>query len=134
MNSNINVLSWILVAVLFLMMLKTSYPLMILLDLLQFLHLHVYVIVTPLPYLYMESLSALKNVNFVFLPALWSNPNPNTNGTYYDFQEDTTFLGNLHPFIFFFLIFGGTYLLCWLLTFKCNKIKCLRKQAKQIFK
>lgn len=68
------------------MMIKSNYPMVIILDLLQFIHMHIYVIALPLPYLYMNVASVLKNLNFVFLPKLYSNPNPNTNDPYYNFQ------------------------------------------------
>ena len=133
-NSNVNILSWILIAVLFLMMIKCSYPLIVLIDLLQYIHLHVYVVLTPLPYLYMQALSALKNVNFVFLPTLSSNPTDVTSANYYDFQPDTTFLGNCHPFFFFLVIFGSAYLIFMLLSAQCCKIKSIRSRVKKIYR
>ena len=133
-HSNVNVISWLLIAVLFIMMIKCSYPLIVLLDLLQYIHMHVYVVLTPLPYLYMQALSALKNVQFVFLPVLSNNPTSDSNANYYDFQPDTTFLGNFHPFIFFFIIFGSTYLIFMLLSAQCCKIKSIRSRTKKIFR
>jgi hypothetical protein len=133
-NGQVNVLSWLLIAVLVIMMVRCSYPLIVLIDLLQYIHLHVYVVVTPLPFLYMQALSAFKNVNFVFLPKLWSNPTPFPSDPYYDFQEDTTFLGNCHPFVFFLLLFGCTYLLFALLSHRCCTIRPLRSRARKIFR
>lgn len=116
------------------MMLKCSYPLIIFLDLLQYIHLHIYIVMTPLPYLYMMALSALKNINFAFLPILYSNPKPDQNATYYDFQPDTTFLGNCQPLIFFLAIFGGTYLIFMFLSSSYNKIRCIRTRTKSVFR
>ena len=116
------------------MMVRCSYPLIVCLDLLQYIHLHLYVLLTPLPYLYMQALSAFKNVNFLFLPALWTYESTDYTANYYDFQRDTTFLGNSHPLIFFLSIFGGTYLIFWLLSLQCNKIKWLRKKTKSIYR
>lgn len=116
------------------MMFRCSYPLIVLLDLLQYLHLHLYVLVVPLPYLYMQALSALKNVNFLFLPVLSSNPTANPSAPYYNFQPDTSFLGNCQPLVFFAAIFGTAYLLIFFLSKRCNKIKCLRTRSKQIYK
>ncbi len=42
-KGNINTVSWILVSLLALMMIKTSYPLMILIDFLQILYMHLYI-------------------------------------------------------------------------------------------
>lgn len=53
MSSKVDVVSWLLIVVLMLMMFRCSYPLIVLLDLLQYIHMHIYVIVLPLPYLYM---------------------------------------------------------------------------------
>jgi len=134
LSKKVNVLSYVLVVVLFLMMIKCSYPMIVLIDLLQYIHMHIYVLAVPLPYLFLQVLSTLKNINFAFLPQLYTLPNPNQNGPYYSFQSDTTFLGNCQPFVIFFAIFGGAYLLFWLLSMK--KINCslwLRKKAKYIF-
>ena len=107
----------------------------VLLDVLQLIHMHIYVIAIPLPYLYMQVVSVMKNLNFAFLPTLYSNPNPNTSDPYYNFQQDTTFLGNCQPFIFFLAIFGGAYLITWLLTQrKINRFKGFRHKMKEIFK
>jgi hypothetical protein len=133
LSSQVNVLSLVLIALLVVMMVRCSYPQLVLLDLLQYIHLHVYVILAPMPYLFMQVLSTLKNVNFAFLPALYSNPSPSTTSPYYNFQSDTTLLGNIQPLVFFLAIFGGTYLLCWLLSQRFNKFKWLRKKAKHIF-
>lgn len=133
-NSKVNVLSWLLIAVLAIMMFRCSYPLIILLDLLQYLHLHLYVLVAPLPYLYMQALSALRNVNFLFLPVLSSSPTTNTSAPYYSFQTDTSLLGNIQPLIFFAAIFGSTYLIFFALSKKCNKVKCLREKCRQIYR
>lgn len=115
-------------------MFRCSYPLIVFLDLLQYIHLHIYIVLLPLPYLYMESLSALKNVNFVFLPKLSSNPTSDITATYYDFQPDTSFLGNCQSLVFFLAIFGCTYILFALLSAKCNKIKWLRTRARKIYR
>ena len=123
-----------MIAVLFLMMIRCSYPLIVLIDLLQYIHLHVYVVLTPLPYLYMQALSALKNVNFVFLPVLSSNPTSDTKANYYDFQTDTSFLGNCHPFVFFLIIFGSVYLIFMLLSAQCCKVRSIRSRVKKIFR
>jgi len=106
----------------------------VLIDLLQLIHMHIYVLAAPLPYLFMQVLSSLKNINFAFLPPLYSLPNPNPNANYYAFQSDTTFLGNCQSFVIFLAIFGGTYLLFWLLTLKkLNCSSCLRRKIKSIF-
>ena len=132
-NSNVNVVSWLLIVVIMIMMFRCSYPLIVLLDLLQYIHLHLYVLLNPLPYLYMQALSALKNVNFVFLPVLSDHSTGDTNANYYDFQPDSSFLGNCQPFVFFLLIFGSTYLIFMILTTFC-KVKSIHSRAKKIFK
>lgn len=54
MKQNVNVLSWILVALLLLMMINCSYPLIVLLDFLQLVYMHLYIEINPLPYLWMH--------------------------------------------------------------------------------
>ena len=134
LNSKVDIVSWLLIAVLLLMMVRCSYPLIVLIDLLQYIHLHVYLLLAPLPYLFMQAVSALKNVNFAFLPTLYSDPSPDPFSSYYDFQKDTTFIGNCQPFVFFLAIFGGAYFICYILTFEFNKIKCLRRFCKKVYR
>jgi hypothetical protein len=125
----------VLIVVILLMMIKSNYPMIVLLDLVQLIHMHIYVIALPLPYLYMQVVSVLKNLNFAFLPSLYSDPNPNQDGPYFAFQPDTTFLGNCQPFVFFIAIFGGAYVVFWALTLKfINRSKCFRKRVRAIFK
>jgi hypothetical protein len=135
LSKKVNVIGYILIAVLVLMMIRCSYPQIVLLDLLQYIHLHVYILVNPMPYLFITVVSTLKNINFGFLPALFTNPSPDENGNYYIFQADTTFLGNCQPFVFFLAIFGGSYTLFWVLSNRAiNKWKWLYKKTKSIFK
>ncbi len=135
MSGQVNVLSWILIVVIILMMIKENYPMIVLLDLVQFIHMHIYVLAIPLPYLYMQVISVLKNLNFAFLPILYTNSKTNIDDPYYNFQPDTTFLGNCQPFVFFLIIFAGTYLVFWLLSLrKVNRFKFLRSKIKSIFK
>jgi hypothetical protein len=54
MSSQVNVVSWILIIVILLMMIKSNYPMVVLLDLVQLVHMHIYVIALPLPYLFMN--------------------------------------------------------------------------------
>ena len=134
-SGQVNVISYLLIVVILLMMVKTSYPMIVILDLIQFIHMHIYVTAIPLPYLYMSIISILKNLNFAFLPPLYTNPNPNQNDPYYTFQQDTTFLGNCQPLFYFLTIFGGVYLLVWVLTLKViNRWNCFRKKMRAIFK
>jgi hypothetical protein len=66
---------------------------------------------------------------------MYTNSNPNQNDPYYSFQADTTFLGNFQPFVFFVALFGGVYLIFWLLTLKkINRFKSFRHKVKAIFK
>jgi len=135
LQKQVKVIGWILIIVLMLMMIKCTYPLVVLIDLIQYIHMHVYVLVLPLPYLFMKVLSSLNHVQFMFLPALYKIKDPNVDDPYNFFQDDTTFLGNCQPFVFFLAIFGGTYLLTWLLSNKTiNRCSWLRKKAKHIFK
>jgi len=61
-KSQTNVISMVLIVILFLMMIKLSYPLIVLIDLLQMIHMHIYIVVNPLPYMWMSVTSALSNV------------------------------------------------------------------------
>jgi len=135
MSSQVNVLSWVLIVVILLMMIKANYPMIVLLDLIQFVHMHVYILALPLPYLFGQIVAVLKNLNFAFLPALYSDPAPNQSNPYYSFQSDTTFLGNCQPFVFFIAIFGGAYLLFWLLSLRVvNRWRGLRQKVKAVFR
>jgi len=87
LSKKVNIVGYILIGLLVLMMFRCSYPQIVLLDLLQYIHLHVYVLINPMPYLFIQVASTLKNVNFGFLPALYTNPAPDANGNYYLFQE-----------------------------------------------
>lgn len=132
-SSQVNILSWILIIALLIMAIKCSYPLIILLDLLQYLYLHIYILALPLPYLYMNAMAQLSIVNFTFLPKLFTDTSATTN-PYYQFQTDTTFLGNMQPLVFFAAIYLSIYFVFWLLTLK--KVNCWswRRKVKKIFK
>ena len=132
--SKTNILSWVLIVAILLLMIKVSYPTIVLLDLLQYAHMHIYVTALPLPYLYMKAFDAMGNVNFTFLPTLYSNPSPDTSLPYYVFQPDSTFLGNCQPFIFFLGIFLTVYLIFFGLSRKCFPVKCMRVNAKKAYK
>ena len=56
------------------MMIRCSYPQLVLLDLLQYMHLHAYLLLSPMPFLFMQVLATLRNLNFAFLPALFTRP------------------------------------------------------------
>jgi hypothetical protein len=76
------------------MMIKCSYPLIVLIDLLQMIHMHIYIVLEPLPYMWMSFSSALSNLQFTFLPKLHSEVDLTSRNPYYLFQTDITFLGN----------------------------------------
>lgn len=61
-QEQVNVLSWILIVIIFLMMIKCSYPLIVLIDLLQMLHMHLYITINPLPYFWMTVMSVFSNI------------------------------------------------------------------------
>lgn len=133
LSQKVNILSWVLIIVLILLMFKTNYPMIILIDLLQLAYMHIYTLALPLPYLYMNVASTLKNLHFTFLPTIFTNSSPNTNDPYYIFQPDTTFSGNCQPLVFFIAIFGGTYLVFWVLSHRVNKFRWLRRKSKAVF-
>ena len=125
------------------MMINPGSSVTVMTDLVQSLYMQIYVAVNPLPYLFMQAVNALQSVNFTFFPKLWTNPDSasttarllsTASTSYSNFQADTTFLGNCHPFVFSVGIFSGIYLITWLLTLSCNKIKCFRKLMKKVFR
>jgi len=59
MKSNVNVIGWIFIAVLIVMMINFSYPLVVLIDFLQLIYMHLYIDIEPLPYMWMQMMSAL---------------------------------------------------------------------------
>jgi len=116
-------------------MIRANYIVIIILDTLQFIYMHIYVIAIPLPYLYMHVISKLSNVHFTFLPILYTNPDSNLDNPYINFQTDSSFLGNCHPFVFFLIIFGSIYLIFWALSSrKINKFTNFRNKVKKIFR
>jgi hypothetical protein len=135
MKQNVNVLGWILVAVLGLMMLKISYPLLVLIDFLQLIYMHLYVDVSPLPYFWMNIMSSMENVNFVFLPQFHSEIDETATNPYNYFKKDITMLGNIQPLVYIGGLFGAIYLIFWGLSVcKIKVFRCLRKRVKRIFK
>jgi len=133
-SGQVNVISYLLIAVLFLLMIRSNYIVIIVLDTLQFIHMHIYVLAVPLPYLYMNVISKLNNIHFTFLPTFYTNPESRIENPYLNFQTDTSLLGNCHPLVFFIIIFGAIYLIFWMLSSrKINKFANFRKKVRQIF-
>lgn len=65
--------SWILLAVILMMMVKYSYPLMVLVDALQLLYMHTYLFLGTLPYLWFNVNNVLGFAHFNFLPKLYTS-------------------------------------------------------------
>jgi hypothetical protein len=119
------------------MMIKFSYPLMILVDTVQFLYMHLFVVISTLPYMWFNVNNVLGYFHFNFLPKIYEFDTTVTEITqaYNQFQTDTTFLGNMHPFIFFVSIFCGVYLVIWVLTTKkINRFEKFREKVKWLYK
>ncbi len=135
MKENVNVLGWVLIVVLFLMMIKMSYPLIVLIDFLQLIYMHLYVEVSPLPYFWMNIISSLENVNFAFLPQIYQENNQGSTNPYYLFKKDITMLGNVQPLLMLGALFGLIYLVFWGLSVcKIRAFRCLRKRCRRVFK
>lgn len=137
LTKQVSILSWILIAVIFMLMIKFSYPLMILIDTVQFLYMHLFVILSPLPYMWFNVNNILSYFHFTFLPKIHEYDTTTTSKEqpYNVFQTDSTFLGNMQPFIFFISIYCGMYLIVWLLTLKkINRSDSFREKARQLYK
>lgn len=135
LKERVNVLSWILIAVIFLMMIKFSYPLLVLVDTLQLLYMHVYLLIDPLPYLWYNINNVFGFFHFNFLPKLYTQSVEGSTTLYANFQDDTTMLGNLHPFVFIVSIFVFVFFIFWMLsTKKVNRSDCFRKKVRKVFK
>lgn len=118
-------------------MIKFSYPLLIFIDTLQFLYLHIYIVLTPLPYSWLKLNEVFKYFNFTFLPKLYTYDTTTTSHVqpYNLFETDSTLLGNLQPFVFIVAIYCGVYLIVWLLTLKkINRIEKFREKVKMIYR
>ena len=127
--------SWILLAVIFIMMIKFSYPLFVLIDSLQLLYMHTFLLISPLPYLWYNINDIFGFFHFNFLPKLYTETKAPTKDLYTDFIDDTTMLGNLHPFVFIVGIFVFTYFVFWLLSHKkVNCSDCFRKKVRKVFR
>lgn len=70
LSKQVSILSWILIAVIFLMMIKFSYPLLVLVDTVQFFYMHLFVILSPLPYMWFNVNNVLGYFHFNFLPKI----------------------------------------------------------------
>lgn len=137
LQSQVNVLSWILIAVVFAMMIKFSYPLLVFIDAVQFLYMHLFVVISILPYMWFNVNSILGYFHFNFLPKIHTIDTTSTpkSQPYSLFLSDTTFLGNMQPFIFFISIYCGMYLLVWILTTKkINRWDAFREKVKILYK
>lgn len=135
MKSDVNILSWVLIILLILMMVKCTYPLIVLIDFIQVLYLHLYIEIKPLPYLWMQVMSALENVNFSFLPKIYSEIDETRSNPFYFFKNDITFLGNMQPIIFIGTLFTITFLTSWaIVKSNISLLKGLRKPIKKVFK
>lgn len=93
------------------MMLYYSYPVLLLVDTIQAIYLHSFLMISPLPYMWFKVNSIFGYFHFTFLPKLYSTDTPEQ--PYSLFITDSTFLGNCSPFFFFIFIFVGVFLLVW---------------------
>lgn len=79
MQKQVSIISYILISIIFLMMVKYSYPLLIFMDTLQLLFMHVYIVLSPLPYSWFKLTYVFKYFNFSFLPKLYTYDTTTTN-------------------------------------------------------
>lgn len=137
LQKQVSVLSYILIAVVFAMMIKFSYPLLVLLDTAQFLYMHLFVTINILPYMWFNINNLLGYFHFNFLPKLYEYDTTTTPKLqpYNSFSTDTSFLGNIQPFVFFVSIYSGLYLIVWLFTLqKINRFENFRKKVRWLYK
>lgn len=118
-----------LLLVIGLLLLKNNYPALIGIEALQLLHLHIFLFWNPLPYLEYKFLDALKSINLMFIPSIFS-PLGLNNQYYSAFTNDVSFLGN-SPIIVFLLIIIGIYLLVAILS---SKRFVSNKHIRKLFK
>ena len=117
------------------MMIAFSYPLLVLIDTLQLLFMHTFLLISPLPYLWYNINNILGFFHFTFLPKLYTQEIAGSKTLYSEFQSDTTMLGNIHPFVFIVSIFLFVYFIFWILSTKTvNRSDCFRKRVKKIFR
>ena len=72
-------------------MIKFSYPLMILVDTVQFLYMHLFVVISTLPYMWFNVNNVLGYFHFNFLPKIYEFDTTVTEITqaYNQFQKDS---------------------------------------------
>lgn len=137
LQKQVSIISYILVAVVFAMMIKFSYPLLVLIDTVQFLYMHLFVVISILPYMWFNVNSVLGYFHFDFLPKIYEFGTTTTAKVqpYNLFKTDLSFLGNMQPFIFFVSIYCGCNLIIWLLTTKkINRFEKFREKVKWLYK
>jgi hypothetical protein len=132
-QSGTQAVTYIFLILLGLFFVKSGYPALITLEILQLIYLHIFLFTDPLPYLEYKFLDALKYFHFLFLPS----PFPSlhlTNPTYSLFSPDVSYLSN-SPFLILIAFVAVLYLLVSMLSSKrfINN-KALRKTFKKIRK
>ena len=111
------------------LLVKGGYAVLISLEILQLMHLHIFLYTIQLPYLQYVFLDTLKYFNFMFLPALF--PNLGITNSYYSlFTQDISFLTN-SPLIIILLAILFLYLV---VSFLSSKRFITNKFIRKLFK
>jgi hypothetical protein len=61
-------ITWIFLALIFVLLIKTGYPVLILLEVGQIIYMHIFLYASPMPFLELKFLTKLKFFNFTFFP------------------------------------------------------------------
>lgn len=127
------VVTWIFLAFVFLFLLKSNYPVLLFIEVVQIIYMHIFLYAGPMPFLELNFLKSLKGLHFTFFPQLFSlQP---AEKAYEDISTDMSFLANCHPLIFVWVIVGILFLLFTILSSKkIMKNKDIRKFAKRVKK
>ena len=133
MVSVTQVISYCLLALLALFFVKSGYPALITIEIVQLIYMHIFLYTTPLPYMEYNFLNVLQYFHLTFLPSIFPALNL-TEPTYALFSSDLSLLAN-SPLIVLFAFIMAAYLLLAVLSskrFVSNKV--IRRLFKSIRK
>jgi hypothetical protein len=132
-GKTVNIITWIILAIVILFLIKGGYPVLIALEVMQIIYMHLFILLDPMPFLEFTFLKSLSSFHFTFFPSLFDNvlggyTSPATPSLYTNFLSDTTFLRNCSPLIIIFSIFITIFIVFKLLANKTiNRWKLFRK-------
>ena len=126
-------MSYCLLAVLALFFVKSGYPALITIEIVQLIYMHIFLFTDPLPFIEYNFLDVLKYFHFTFLPKLFS-PLGITNTAYSLFSSDMSYLSNSPCILLFSFVIAAYLLVGFLSSKRFISNKSIRKLFKSIRK